>query len=46
MKGLAHLKNKQFTPLVMAIILACLAGDLFANKGLEIAILSLSLIHI
>ena len=49
MKGLSHLKNKQFTPLVMAMILASVTGNLFANKGLEIAILSdknLSLIHI
>ena len=40
MKGLIHLKNKQFTPLVMAMILASVTGNLFANKGLEIAILS------
>ena len=40
MKGLSHLKNKQFTPLVMAMILASVTGNLFANKGLEIAILS------
>ena len=40
MKGLIHLKNKHFTPLVMAMILASVTGNLFANKGLEIAILS------
>ena len=40
MKGLSHLKNKQFTPLAMAMILASVTGNLFANKGLEIAILS------
>ena len=40
MKGLSHLKNKQFTPLVMAMILSSVTGNLFANKGLEIAILS------
>ena len=31
MKGLSHLKNKQFTPLVMAMILASVTGNLFAK---------------
>ena len=40
MKVLSNLMIKQFIVLTMCMILACIAGDLSANKGLEIAILS------
>ena len=40
MKVLNNLMNKQFIVLSMGMTLACIAGDLSANKGLEIAILS------
>ena len=40
MKVLSNLMNKQFIVLAMSMTLACITGDLSANKGLEIAILS------
>ena len=40
MKVLSNLMIKQFIVLTMCMILVCIAGDLSANKGLEIAILS------
>jgi outer membrane lipoprotein-sorting protein len=40
MKVLSNLMNKQFIVLTIGMILICIAGDLSANKGLEIAILS------
>ena len=40
MKVLSNLMIKQFIVLKMCMILVCIAGDLSANKGLEIAILS------
>ena len=40
MKVLSNLMTKQFIVLTMCMILVCIAGDLSANKGLEIAILS------
>ena len=40
MKVLSNLMIKKFIVLTMCMILVCIAGDLSANKGLEIAILS------
>ena len=40
MKVLSNLMIKQFIVLTMCMILVCISGDLSANKGLEIAILS------
>ena len=40
MKVLSNLMIKQFIVLTMCMILVCIAGDLSANKGLEIAALS------
>ena len=40
MKVLSNLMNKQFIVFTMGMVLICIAGDLSANKGLEIAILS------
>lgn len=40
MKVLSNLMNKQFIVFMMGMVLICIAGDLSANKGLEIAILS------
>ena len=40
MKVLSNLMIKQFIVLTMCMILVCIADDLSANKGLEIAILS------
>ena len=40
MKVLSNLMNKQFIVFMMGMVLICIAGDLPANKGLEIAILS------
>ena len=40
MKVLSNLMIKHFIVLTMCMILVCIAGDLSANKGLEIAILS------
>ena len=40
MKGLSSLRNKQIILLIMSMTLACISGNLSANKGLEVAILS------
>ena len=40
MKGLSSLRNKQISLLIIGMTLACISGNLSANKGLEIAILS------
>lgn len=40
MKGLTNLRNKQIILLIMSMTLACISGNLSANKGLEVAILS------
>ena len=40
MKGLSSLRNKQIILLIIGMTLACISGNLSANKGLEIAILS------
>ena len=40
MKVLSNLMNKQFIVFTMGMVLICIASDLSANKGLEIAILS------
>ena len=40
MKGLSSLRNKQIILLIMSMTLDCICGNLSANKGLEVAILS------